>query len=125
MQSRRSTAQVGDAGRTMEVRRKPPPQVNAFAPEGHIKQIGSLRHWTRNEAVASRILQRKSGTWELLGSDERCAFIDGVEYYWCALRRGGGWRWYSRVVRLPPQRAPEHELIPQLEEVVRTCRALW
>jgi hypothetical protein len=40
----------------------------------------------------ARRIDRPSGTWELLGDDVPCATVDGVRFYWCALRRIGAWR---------------------------------
>lgn len=71
----------------------------------------------------ARLLKRPSGTWELIGDRSRCAHADGVDWYWCALRRvGGPPRIYNGVIRRPPLTADEGELVPELEEVVRRCR---
>jgi hypothetical protein len=72
----------------------------------------------------TRLITRPSGTWELLGDDQPVA-RDPDPWYWVAMQRRGGWRWYSGVVRVPPKSADEEELVPQLEEVVRTCREVW
>ncbi len=73
----------------------------------------------------ARRISRPSGEWELLGEDRPCAVVDGVSWYWCALRKIGGWRIYSGVVRVPPRSADPDELVPQLREVVRTAKAVW
>lgn len=73
----------------------------------------------------ARTIDRPSGMWELLGKDEPCAVVDGVRYYWCALRRRGGWRIFSGVLPLPPQSTAEDELLPALNDVVSRCREMW
>jgi hypothetical protein len=50
--------------------------------------------------------------------------VDGVQWYWCALRRVGHWRIYSGAMPVPPS-AAEADLLPALDEVVRQCREVW
>jgi hypothetical protein len=71
-----------------------------------------------------RLLERPSGTWELLGEDRPCATIAGVVWYWCALRRVGHWRIYSGVMPVSPA-AADDELAAGLEAVVGRCREVW
>lgn len=72
----------------------------------------------------ARIIERESGTWELLSEDRPCATVDGVRWYWCAVRRVGGWRIYNGVMPVSPS-AAEDELVPAVEAVVQRCREVW
>lgn len=75
--------------------------------------------------LCARHISRPSGEWEIIGPDEVIARTADGTWYWVALRRVGDWRWHSGAVRVPPQTAPEEQLVPELEEVVRTARASW
>jgi hypothetical protein len=72
----------------------------------------------------ARLVERPSGTWEVLGEDRPCARDEDGVWYWCALRRVDTWPIYSGVVRVPPRTADLDELMPQLEDVVRCCREM-
>ena len=67
----------------------------------------------------ARHLERGSRTWELIGDREPCAVVGGVPYYWCALRRIGGWRIYAGPIAAAPHTAELAELERELEELVR------
>jgi hypothetical protein len=78
-----------------------------------------MTSWT-----GARILERASGTWELIGDAQPCARDHGGVWYWCALRKVGAWPVHSGVVRVPPLSAELEALVPELDVVVRRSREL-
>ena len=74
--------------------------------------------------IFARVLERHSGAWEVLSDGRPCATVDGVKWYWCALRRIGHWRVYSGAMCVAPDASLE-ELAPHLFELVEQCRRIW